>query len=306
MYSNTLGRVPVSAAVNAGFWRRCAAHLIDGVLLFALAWIAAIVLGFVFVLVGLRDETTIRVLSYVAILTIDWLYFAWQESSSAQATLGKRALNLKVVDERGERIAFGRATFRFVGKIISGLILGIGFLLAGFTARKQALHDLLAGTFVVFREVNPGQPIPVQRPPMPWYGWVLNGALLAYPVVVAAFTFPAYNNYILRVQVSEGLIAASAARTAVGEFYIDNKRCPDSSAEAGFDSAPAGTYRYVESVTIEPECVIVATLADSDNVRSSLRGQRVETRGRLDPDGLLAWSCGGTVPPELLPSSCRK
>src|SRR5690348_16789832 len=127
MYSNAFGRVPVSAAVNAGFWRRCAAHLIDSFLLFALMWIAAIVLGLALVFAGLRDAMTVRVLSYVVIVAIDWLYFALQESSAQQATLGKRAFGLKVVDERGERIAFGRATFRFFGKILSSLILGIGF-----------------------------------------------------------------------------------------------------------------------------------------------------------------------------------
>ena len=92
----------------------------------------------------------------------------------------------------------------------------------------------------------------------------------------------------------------------MGEFYIDKKRCPDSSAEAGLDEAPAGTYRYVESVAIEPDCVIVATLAHSEKVRSSLRGQRVEMKGRRDSNGLLDWTCGGTVAPELLPSACRK
>jgi len=247
-----------------------------------------------------------RVLSYVAILTIDWLYFAWQESSAAQATLGKRALDLKVVDERGERIAFGRATFRFVGKIISGLILGIGFLLAGVTARKQALHDLLAGTFVVFREVNPGQPIPIERPPMPWYGWLLNGALLAYPVVVAAFTFPAYNNYLLRSQVIEAVIAGDAAKTAVAEFYIDKNRCPDSAAEAGLGDSGAASFRYVENVTIAPDCVVVVTFADSNRVGASLRGQRIEMSGRPDAQGILAWKCAGTFGPQLLPPDCRK
>jgi Tfp pilus assembly major pilin PilA len=200
---------------------------------------------------------------------------------------------------------FGRATFRFFGKTLSGLILGIGFLMAGVTARKQALHDLLAGTFVVFRGVNPGEPIPDLRPPMPWYGWLLNGALLAYPMFVAAVALPAYENYMTRAQVIEGVIASDAAKTAVAEFYIDKSRCPLSAAEAGLDGAAATSLRYVDSVTVEPDCSIVVTFASSNTVRSSLRGQRVEMTGRPNADGVLGWTCSGTMAPQLLPSSCR-
>ena len=60
-----------------------------------------------------------------------------------------RLLGLKVTDLAGNRITFARASGRFFGKILSGMILGIGFLMAGFTARKQALHDILAGCLVL-------------------------------------------------------------------------------------------------------------------------------------------------------------
>lgn len=77
-----------------------------------------------------------------------WIYEAVMESSSKQATLGKMALGLKVTDEQGRRISFVRATGRYFSKIISGMILCIGYIMAGFTARKQALHDMIAGTLV--------------------------------------------------------------------------------------------------------------------------------------------------------------
>jgi uncharacterized RDD family membrane protein YckC len=54
-----------------------------------------------------------------------------------------------VTDAQGNRIRFGRATGRYFGKILSGLILYIGFMMAGCTPRKQALHDMLADTLVV-------------------------------------------------------------------------------------------------------------------------------------------------------------
>jgi uncharacterized RDD family membrane protein YckC len=71
------------------------------------------------------------------------------ESSSWQATLGKKALGMEVTDMEGRRIGFGRATGRTFGKIISAFILYIGFLMAAFTEKKQALHDMIAGCLVI-------------------------------------------------------------------------------------------------------------------------------------------------------------
>ena len=69
-----------------------------------------------------------------------WLYYAIMESSKPQATIGKMALGTKVTTLGGERIGFGRASGRYFGKIVSGLTLGIGYLMAAFTERRQALH----------------------------------------------------------------------------------------------------------------------------------------------------------------------
>ncbi|MGB6469852.1 MAG: RDD family protein, partial [Candidatus Acidiferrales bacterium] len=66
-----------------------------------------------------------------------------------QGTLGKRALGLLVTDLEGRRVSFGRASGRYFGKIVSALILMIGFIMAGFTEKKQALHDMLAGCLVL-------------------------------------------------------------------------------------------------------------------------------------------------------------
>ena len=76
-------------------------------------------------------------------------YFAIQESSDFQATVGKRALNIKVVDKRGNKISFWRALGRYLAKIISALILYIGFIMIGFTSKKQGLHDIIADTLVI-------------------------------------------------------------------------------------------------------------------------------------------------------------
>jgi uncharacterized RDD family membrane protein YckC len=81
-------------------------------------------------------------------ITLNWLYFSIQESSKYQATLGKRVCGLVVTDLAGQRLTFGRATGRYFGKILSGLILYIGFIMVAFTERKQGLHDQIASTLV--------------------------------------------------------------------------------------------------------------------------------------------------------------
>jgi uncharacterized RDD family membrane protein YckC len=80
---------------------------------------------------------------------LHWVYYALLESSTWQATLGKKALGLEVTDMQGTRISFGHATGRWAARYISVMTFGIGYIMAGFTARKQALHDLIAGTLVI-------------------------------------------------------------------------------------------------------------------------------------------------------------
>ena len=87
-------------------------------------------------------------ISMILSFFLQWLYYAGMESSPLKATLGKWAVGAYVTDLDGGRISFAKATGRYFGKIISGLILGIGYLMAGFSNDKQALHDQMAGCFV--------------------------------------------------------------------------------------------------------------------------------------------------------------
>lgn len=122
----------------AGFWRRFVAWLIDGILI-------GIVVG---LLTTQADQATSSSISTI----IGWLYFAIMESSSRQATLGKSLMGIYVTGLDGQRISFLRATGRHFAKIISAIILLIGFIMAAFTERKQALHDMIASTLVVSGE----------------------------------------------------------------------------------------------------------------------------------------------------------
>lgn len=160
---------PVSAPLPyAGFWERFAAYLIDGLILGIPFWI---VVGVVISMFGglgvilhrnavdpsaaaalLAPMFMLFFVGMIAFLVVQWLYFALMESSERQATFGKSVLSLRVTNSEGQRISFGHATGRFFAKIVSGMVpLGIGYIMAAFTEKKQALHDMIAGTLVLKR-----------------------------------------------------------------------------------------------------------------------------------------------------------
>jgi uncharacterized RDD family membrane protein YckC len=141
----------------AGFWLRLIAYVIDNLLL-------GFVLGNLLLrpLLGrpggipaddpwfLFTNTSPQVTALLLLFLMgNWVYFAVMESSPWRATLGKKALGLEVVDLDGKRISFARASGRFFAKVLSSMAFLIGFLMAGFTAKKQGLHDILARCLVI-------------------------------------------------------------------------------------------------------------------------------------------------------------
>jgi uncharacterized RDD family membrane protein YckC len=127
---------PIATTSYAGFWKRAAALLIDCIV--------------VSVATGILTGATLGV-GWFLVFFLPWVYEAVMLSSVKQATVGKMALGIVVTDMKGGRITFGRATGRHFAKWISALILGVGFLMAAFTEKKQALHDMIADTLVVNR-----------------------------------------------------------------------------------------------------------------------------------------------------------
>lgn len=141
-----------STPIYAGFWKRYwAASLIDGLFLS----IADIIINAIFLKI-LHLTVAKSIFSGLFLLLVSlsdfllgWLYYAIMESSSYQATIGKIAFDIMVTDLNGNRISFFRASNRYFAKALSALLLGFGFIIAGFTQKKQALHDIIAGCLVV-------------------------------------------------------------------------------------------------------------------------------------------------------------
>jgi uncharacterized RDD family membrane protein YckC len=129
-----------------GFWIRVLAYIIDGILL-------TIVYGIVARLLGIdifeSDWRHYDPMGNLLSLVISWLYFALLESSERGATVGKMAMGLRVVTSDGRRLSFMNATGRYFAKILSAIILFIGFIMVAFTDKKRGLHDMIAGTLVI-------------------------------------------------------------------------------------------------------------------------------------------------------------
>lgn len=131
----------------AGFWIRVLAYIIDIIPMAIITVILPIATGES--LVDPDPAAPSFGISDLLGLIAGIAYFVGFESSSYQATPGKMALGLIVTDLNGQRITPGKAVGRYFAKILSSMILLIGFIMIAFTERKQGLHDIIAGTLVV-------------------------------------------------------------------------------------------------------------------------------------------------------------
>lgn len=153
----------------AGFWLRFVAYIIDSFVISIASFVMLIpmIIGIVFSAISLEDVHNpqdffqsgnwqsigwiigLALLAGIFSLIMQWLYYALMESSATGGTLGKMALGIKVVDYEGNRISFARASGRYFSKIITNMTLLIGYIIAGFTPKKQALHDIIASCIVI-------------------------------------------------------------------------------------------------------------------------------------------------------------
>jgi uncharacterized RDD family membrane protein YckC len=199
--------------VYAGFWKRFAAYFIDSLLVGLVTWVVQMVVMAGFgVSAGLASRTNPADMitgaglfgfifgMLILPLAMQAVYFAWMHASERQATLGKMAVGIKVTDDDGQRISFGRGIGRYFASIISSLILCIGYIMAGLTDRKRALHDMIASTLVVDQWAYTAHPDRQQRE---------LGTLTTVIVVIAAVLVVGYALLVVGVIVAMMLAAGA-------------------------------------------------------------------------------------------------
>lgn len=308
--------------VQAGFLRRWAALFLDSLILACAFYAVFFVLILVFGVAGgfdaLRGIDTEEpppwlVAAYLGMYLIYFaiagLYYALMESSAAQASVGKMALGIKVVDRDGRRLSFPHALGRWCAAALSYLTLYIGFLMAAFTQRKQALHDIVAGTFVVDKWAYTDTPERQQRG--------LSGCLIAFLVVVvlcgglavlgilAAIALPAYGDYTARARVATAVVAATPLKQRVVQALEATGTCPDNRSEgfaAPADYAGTAVARIVVDRIDDYEdggCGIVVWLQPigGSNEENTLTFEYLAEQ--------QTWVCTSSLPERQLPPECR-
>lgn len=302
----------LDTVVDAGFVRRLGAYLIDAMLIGSVFYVVFLVVllataaiasarpgGEEAFLVGLA-------IAYLIYPVLSLAYYAGMESSKLQATVGKLALGIKVVDAQGRRLGLGRAAGRWAGSLLSYLSLYIGFLMAGWTRRKQALHDLVARTYVVDKWAYTDQPGRQVRE--------LNGCLVAVVAgvvvlmvlgvlgILAAIAVPAYQDYVLRSRIAVVLAEGEAAAGRVDAFRAETDRCPRDAAEAGIG---APDHPDIQEIMViegpDGTCELAVALSGEAGLRVARRGVIYL---RQDPDGGRFCEASG-IPGRALPTRCQ-
>jgi uncharacterized RDD family membrane protein YckC/Tfp pilus assembly major pilin PilA len=308
----SIGSVGKSAdIVFAGFVRRWAALFLDSLILTIPLAIVAASIGAasgMFAQEGLEHERAFQLLYYVMYFIAAPLYFAGMESSGHQATLGKQALGIKVTDLDGRRISFGQALGRWFAAALSYLTLFIGFLMAAFTARKQALHDMIAGTLVVDRWAYTEFPERQKRG--------LSGCLVVFLIfmclvpiiaILAAISISQYQDYVVRSQVQEAVALADGVKTAMAEYASNKHSFPPSNAAAGLPNPAqiSGAYANAVDVGRRPGNIEVYFSSTSPHrANQQLNGASLVFTATLT-DASIAWQCHSeSIRQKWCPSSC--
>lgn len=298
---------PMAASfVYAGFWKRFFALWIDGIIYNFIAVLLAI-WGFgALDNITDPDELTSQIALYYLFYYLGlWMYFAIQESSSAQATIGKRALGIKVTDMSGQALTFAHAAGRQAAGAISYFIFLIGHLLAAFTRRKQALHDMIAGTVIVNNNFGPNQIVAVnQNPPagMSVGGIIAVVALvLLIPIglIVALISVPAYQDYGARAKVESAAFNAKQAQTAITLYAIETGYWPTNFEQAKLSSDDMRTNDYY--IVLEEEGVLRVNFEAPESVA----GSQLLFSPKLENSGEYRWRCQSVRMDErFVPDNC--
>ena len=277
----------------AGFWRRFAAAILDLIILVVPMFVLGIVVALV---TGPKSQATAAAdLSTIVVL---YLYCAIMESSPKQATLGKLAFGMRVVDLGGERISFFRASARFFAKIFSLLSLMVGYLLIVMTVRRQALHDIVASCLVVNREVAPddlrhaglAQPMSARAIVV----LVIGIVSIPFAGIGAAIAIPYYQDYRLRAQLNDAVRSGQGATAGVTAYMLKHRTAPHSLEEAR--ATPSSPHLREAVITRDGTIVLTLAIQRLDGKRIAFVPSRQSSQ--------IVWTCTSDIPARYLPRQC--
>ena len=288
---------PLGAAAlpYGGFWVRLAAHVVDGFIISIGVFVIAFVLGLAAAMLGGGGGEAVSVGITVAMVLLGQLYHAYFVSSEKMATPGKRLCGLYVTDLEGHRLGFGHALGRNLAALASYLTLYIGFIMAGFTERKQALHDKIAGT-LVHRQPGSSAVIVIVIVLVLFFGVFVIG-------ILAAVAIPAYQDYTVRAKMSGVVSAMDAVKTPIAEYAANKGQWPTTWEQIGanpMSQVPESSRALVEEIRLDQGGVVVG----------SVKIQGKQGQIRMAPKQMgdkVDWTC--TASPEIkknVPLRCRE
>lgn len=284
--------------IFAGVFRRAVAHLLDRVLTIAVSVALVLALG------GADPGMDgLGSLGIGGALLIMLLYAPIMESSRWQATLGKIAMNAKVVNAEGERIGFWRAMARHLMAFFSSFLM-IGYAMAAFTERRQTLHDRVSDSLVVMRSADAAS-VRTAKPLDTDVGGIVMMIILVISVpmvgILAAVAIPAYQDYTNKAKVAEAYQQSQEAARMISAYYARNQALPLTVQEAGFTP----TSQYIASMDIDDAGLLTTQvkLGTTQKARLFLAAQPAGD----SPVAGLRWTCKGDgAAPIVFPAACRQ
>ncbi len=296
-----------SAYVYAGFWKRFFAHILDGIIFVLISWL----LTFILLAIGMpfsvsADFSLESAMPSIIMILAWWMYYALQEGSSKQATFGKRALGIKVTDMNGQPLSFAHAAGRQLAGAVSYMTFTIGYLLAAFTGRKQALHDMIAGCVVVNKHYGDRQiqAANISPPPGMSIGAIIGVVFLVLfiPVggIIAAIALPAYYDYTVRATVYEAYTHVGSAKHAILDYAEETGYWPQNFEQANLNTQDYRTQNYHTHIGQEGELQVRFTHPQQ------ISGGVLELTPELTSESGYVWHCRGIdIENKHLPKQCR-
>lgn len=233
--------------IYAGFWERLAAYLIDSVIRLVVLVVLLAGLFFLYDAFGSAslsddsDENMVEVAYHLLSIVFSVFYFAWFHSRSG-ATPGKKLLKLRVVNRQGEHPSFLHACGRWFASFFS-LILYVGFIMAAFTDRRQALHDMMAKTHVIHKDAIFDESLPAaNHAKRKNNGCLIAGIVFAVcfiPItaILAAIALPAYHDYLIRSQTQVVLNEMETVKLRTQTFYDQYGAFPKHVEDLGLETS---------------------------------------------------------------------